>query len=252
MHENSLFFYTKKQLRDKPRVFKINKKYYLKQNNERKLHTGHRLQKLLYKITKNPIVYPTVPSSKVNLILFESNILEKMAKSGLNVPKVVYKTKNYYVMEDTGKNFVEIIEESNDKEKVNTLVKKALESLVELHKKGFAKGGSQLRNFTLKDNKVYMIDFEEEIEEKYVKELQIRDVILFLLSLEKYKVDYNLEEILDYYEKISKNVTTKTEIKKFFHSRRWIRFLNSKIFNKIRMNDVRDFLKLLEKCEHLQ
>ena len=103
----------------------------------------------------------------------------------------------------------------------------------------------------MKDNKVYMIDFEEEIEEKYVKELQIRDVIVFLLSLEKYKVDYDLKILLNYYEKLSKNTSAAKEIKKFFHFRRWLKFLNSKIFNKIRMKDVRDFLKLLEKCENL-
>lgn len=122
MQKNMQFIYTKEELKNKPRVFKINDDYYLKQNNERKLHTGHRLQKLLYEITKNPIVYPTVPSEKVNLTLFESEILEKLAKEGLNVPKVVYKTENYYIMENTGKTFVEIIK--NDKTKEDALVKK--------------------------------------------------------------------------------------------------------------------------------
>lgn len=122
MQENMQFIYTKEELKNKPRVFKINNDYYLKQNNERKLHTGHRLQKLLYVITKNPIVYPTVPSGKVNLTLLESEILEKLAKKGLNVPKVVYKTENYYIMENTGKTFVEIIK--TDKTKEDALVKK--------------------------------------------------------------------------------------------------------------------------------
>ena len=122
MQENMQFIYTKEELKNKPRVFKINDDYYLKQNNERKLHTGHRLQKLLYVITKNPIVYPTVPSGKVNLTLLESEILEKLAKKGLNVPKVVYKTENYYIMENTGKTFVEIIK--TDKTKEDALVKK--------------------------------------------------------------------------------------------------------------------------------
>lgn len=122
MQENIQFIYTKEELKNKPRVFKINDDYYLKQNNERKLHTGHRLQKLLYVITKNPIVYPTVPSGKVNLTLLESEILEKLAKKGLNVPKVIYKTENYYIMENTGKTFVEIIK--TDKTKEDALVKK--------------------------------------------------------------------------------------------------------------------------------
>ena len=122
MQENMQFIYTKEELKNKPRVFKINNDYYLKQNNERKLHTGHRLQKLLYVITKNPIVYPTVPSGKVNLTLLESEILEKLAKKGLNVPKVVYKTEDYYIMENTGKTFVEIIK--TDKTKEDALVKK--------------------------------------------------------------------------------------------------------------------------------
>ena len=103
----------------------------------------------------------------------------------------------------------------------------------------------------MKDNKVYMIDFEVEIAEKYVIELQMRDIIVFLLSLEKYKINYDLKALLDYYEKLSKNTYVTKEIKKFFHFRRVLKFLNSKIFNKIRMKDVRDFLKLLEKCENL-
>lgn len=80
MCEKTNFIYTKEELKNKPRVFKINEKYYLKQNNEVKLHIGHRLQKLFYKIRKEPLLYPTVLSKKQNPILFETERIEKFQK----------------------------------------------------------------------------------------------------------------------------------------------------------------------------
>lgn len=164
-------------------------------------------------------------------------------------------------MTDVGKSLVDLIEENREKvenrkeaeilEIENQYLMAAFETLINFHKKGFAQGGSQIRNFTKKGNKIYMIDFEENVNLKYHRFFQIRDVMIFLLSLEKYKIKYDLKELLDFYENKMNNHTIKAHIKIFFHKHRWVKFLNMKIFNKIRMKDVRDFLKLLEKVEKL-
>ncbi|GAB1464772.1 hypothetical protein MASR2M54_02720 [Aliarcobacter cryaerophilus] len=45
-------------------------------------------------------------------------------------------------------------------------------------------GGSQLRNFTFKDDKVFVLDFEESFETDVdIKTLQYRDFLLFCYHL---------------------------------------------------------------------
>ena len=51
----------------------------------------------------------------------------------------------------------------------------------------------------------------------------------------------------DIYSKISLNKNIFIELQGFLLKFRWIKFLNSSIFKKIRMKDVRDFIAIIEK-----
>ncbi|MDR2879102.1 MAG: hypothetical protein LBV03_04225, partial [Fusobacteriales bacterium] len=127
-------------------------------------------------------------------------------------------------------------------------IEKALEELSRLHYKNNAHGGSQIRNFTIKNEKISLIDFEEKIPEKYIDEFKIRDLLVFILSLQKAGFEPDVKNICEIYkEKTSKEVYE--ILRKFLVKYKWIYFLNSRIFSKIRMKDVRDFIAVIEKVD---
>ena len=66
-----------------PRVFKydINGEIvYVKKREKNKKHFGHILQSIIYKITKNPMLIPTVLSKNENEVLFEIKKILKLKK----------------------------------------------------------------------------------------------------------------------------------------------------------------------------
>ena len=245
-------FYTKKELENKPRVFEISLNSmdiaYLKQDNELKKHIGHSFQKLLYIITKNPMLMPTVLDE--NKTLFEVNKLEKLIQNGINVPKVIYSTDYYFIMEYVGEGIIDYINHNINESEI--ILKKLIQSLAMLHLKGFIHGGSQIRNFTIKNNQIYMIDFEENVKNEYFDDFKLRDLIIFILSLEKYRIPYEITTLLGYYNDASGDIDTNNKIKNFFNKYKWIKFINLNIFKKLRIKDVRDFVSVIEKVEKIK
>ena len=236
-------------LKSNPRVFKydINGKIvYVKKRERNKRHFGHILQNIIYKITKNPMLIPTVLSKNENEVLFETEKMLKLKNDEVNIPDILFSCEDYFVMSDTGESLKEHIK--SHIEKKNYYVEKALEELCRLHYKNNAHGGSQIRNFTIKNEKISLIDFEEKIPEKYIEEFKIRGILVFILSLQKAGFDPDIKKICEIYEeKTSKEVYE--DLRKFLVKYKWIYFLNSRIFSKIRMKDVRDFIAVIEKVD---
>ncbi len=195
-------------LKSNPRVFKYDingETVYVKKREKNKRHLGHILQNIVYKITKNPMLIPTVLSKSENEVLFEAGKILKLKNYEINVPDILFSCEDYFVMSDTGKNLKEYIK--SHIEKKNYYVEKALGELSELHRKNNAHGGSQIRNFTIKNEKISLIDFEEKIPEKYIDEFKIRDLLVFILSLQKAGFDPDVKKICKIYEeKTSKEV----------------------------------------------
>lgn len=237
-------------LKLKGRVFKYeinNELVYVKKREMNKKHIGHSLQNILYKITKNPMLIPTVLSKSENEVMFEVEKIKKLALSHVNVPKILFSNEEYFVMSDTGENLKEYIKLYRNKK--DFYIKKAIEVLADLHNKNFAHGGSQVRNFTIKNEIISLIDFEEKIPERYIREFQKRDILLFMLSLEKAGFSPNIKEICKFYEESSLNKNIYEELKDFLLKFKWIYFLKKPIFKKIKMKDVRDFISIIEKIE---
>ncbi len=246
-------FYTKKELEGKPRVFKILLNHgdiaYLKQDSEVKKHIGHSFQKFLYIITKNPMLMPTVLDKNENKTLFEVEKLKKLKQNEINVPKLIYSTDYYFIMEDVGDGVVDYIRSNvNETERI---LKELMQSLAKLHLKGFIHGGSQIRNFTIKTNQIYMIDFEENVRKEYFDDFKVRDLVIFILSLEKYKIPYNMITLLNYYNEVSGANDTDNKIVNFFSKYKWTKFINLKVFKKLRIKDIRDFVSVIEKVEKI-
>ena len=68
-------------LKSNPRVFKYDingETVYVKKREKNKRHLGHILQNIVYKITKNPMLIPTVLSKSENEVLFEAGKILKL------------------------------------------------------------------------------------------------------------------------------------------------------------------------------
>ena len=238
-----------KILKENPRVFEYlidGEKVYVKKREKNKKHLGHVFQEFAYKITKNPMLIPTVLSKNENEVLFEAEKIKKLKNDGINVPDILYSCEDFFVMSDTGESLKEHIKANISRK--DHYIEKALEELGRLHYKNYAHGGSQIRNFTIKNEKISLIDFEEKIPEKYIEDFKIRDLLVFILSLQKANFDPDIKKICRVYEeKTSKEVYE--DLRKFLLKYKWIYFLKSKIFSKIRMKDVRDFIAVIEKID---
>ncbi len=236
-------------LKENPRVFKYNidgETVYVKKREKNKKHLGHVFQEIIYKITKNPMLIPTVLSKNENEVLFEAEKIMKLKNDGINVPDILYSCEDFFVMSDTGESLKEYMKANITRK--DYYIEKAIEELCRLHYKNNVHGGSQIRNFTIKSEKISLIDFEEKIPEKYIDEFKIRDLLVFILSLQKANFDPDIKKICRLYEeKTSKEVYE--VLRKFLVKYKWIYFLNSRIFSKIRMKDVRDFIAVIEKVD---
>ena len=236
-------------LKENPRVFRYQidgENVYVKKREKNKKHLGHVFQELIYKITKNPMLIPTVLSKNENEVLFEAGKITELNNGGIHVPDILYSCDDFFVMSDTGESLKEHMKANIARK--DHYIEKAIEELCRLHYKNYAHGGSQIRNFTIKNEKISLIDFEEKIPEKYINEFKIRDILVFILSLQKANFDPDIKKICEIYEeKTSRGVYE--DLRKFLVKYKWIYFLKSRVFSKIRMKDVRDFIAVIEKVE---
>lgn len=180
-----------------------NQDFYLKRNIEKKLAAKKAmnfLQNFLADGLRIKTLAPTANTTQHST--HEADKIICLLKKGLKVPKVYYNCPEYFIMEDCGSRLKDILRSSNvDK---TFYLKEAMKNLSLLHNCGFAHGGSQIRNFTVKGNEVYMIDFEEKIPAKYLSSIQFRDVLVFLISIASLRCsDVDYHSILKVYEEHS-------------------------------------------------
>ena len=233
-------------------------KVYLKKREKQK-ELRHILQGILQKITREPMLIPSVLSASENEILFESNKIKELEKQGINVPHILEVTEKYFIMSDTGESLKDYVNDQIEKQKINDkyeqdifkerYIQRALDTLIKLHNTGNAQGGCQIRNFTIKDEVISLIDFEETIPKQHMKTFQKRDFLLLVLSLQRSGFNPDLKKLSDYYMANTEYKTLYSELREFLLKFKWLYFLEWKIFKKIRMKDVRDFLLIIKMAE---
>jgi tRNA A-37 threonylcarbamoyl transferase component Bud32 len=171
------------------------------------------LHKIAYMITKNPIVIPVENKTPQKALKFESSKLKLLHTLSIPVPRVIEITDNYFILEDCGPTMHRLISKrrlSNPSE----VLEKIITQLTLLHNMDQFHGGSQIKNFTYKDGKIYFIDFEESFSRSIkIEELQFRDLFLFLFSISKLNIEINYENLIKKYI----NLTKKTDVIEKFH-----------------------------------
>lgn len=221
------------------------KKIFVKKRRPQKTPFGVFALAMLHRLTGNPILVPPgrTPVSNVEM---EAGRLRELKEKGVRVPRVLHQEADYFVMSDAGVSLNLLLKDKPSDP--HGYVERAVRELRGLHEKGVAHGGAQIKNFTLLDDEIHLIDFETEIPPELVGEFQTRDLFLFILSLERRRQNpdplvlcrmYGGENWLDAFEKLRKAV----------RGLRIALVLDNRLLKSIRMHDVRDLISLIRKIE---
>jgi tRNA A-37 threonylcarbamoyl transferase component Bud32 len=210
------------------------------------------LHKIAYMLTKNPIVIPVENKTPQEALQFESSKLQLLHKLSIPVPKVIEITDNYFILEDRGPTIHRLISKgffSNPSEVLEqTIIQLAL-----LHNMDQFHGGSQIKNFTYTDEQIYFIDFEESFNKAIdIKELQFRDLFLFLFSISKLNIEIDYENLIKKYIDLTKK---KDVIEKFHTLTSKVNFLMKLVENKTIWNlidrDTKSVYRLLTQLKNI-
>lgn len=231
------------------RVFKCllgDETVYVKKSERTKRHFWHVLQGGLYKVFKDPLLIPTVLGKDEDDIQFQVDKMRRLKKNGIKVPDVVFVDKGYFIMSDCGECVKEYLK--LNPRQTDLVLNKACREMAKLHLKNFVHGGAQIKNFVVRQGVVSLIDFEEKIDTKFIEAFKVRDMLVFLLSLERGGFQTDIKRLCQVYHDIT-HKDIYADLKKFFKKYKWISFLNHKIFDFLSMKDVRAFLNLMNRFD---
>lgn len=242
-------------LENLPKVSKLlieGDEYYLKQNVDKKILKKRILffiQKIVSKVLSFHILSPT--ANIKNYSEHEAMKLTALKDSGLSVPEVFFSCPEFFILEDCGERLKDFLKKKEVTNKIAYL-KKAINSIANLHNLGFAHGGSQIRNFTIKNDTVYMIDFEEVIPKQHIDHIQVRDLLIFLISVNTLNIqNINYDELLKEYDKnSSKKEPMSHEIKKLISKVKFLSKLHEIGISKYLGKDIYNFSRLVHLLTH--
>ncbi|MCC8189911.1 MAG: hypothetical protein LIP77_04630 [Planctomycetes bacterium] len=216
---------------------------YVKKRRRNKNPVGWLAQTILYRLTDNLLVLPPRRLAGDN-VSFEAGVLRRLAANGLPVPEVLHVDEEYFVMSDVGQTLEIVLRE---RPADRDLIHRALAQLRRLHDSGFAHGGSQIKNLTVKDGVVHFIDFEEDIPEEHLGKFKIRDLFLFLLSLERNGHDPDLRALCRQYDG-SDDGPALQAICQALGKMRLVRLFDNSVFAGLSMRDIRSLSNLVRKA----
>lgn len=224
------------------------KKYWLKRARQTK---PNKIQKFFYKIFPFELLIPSLYKNAKEALEFETSKIEKFKTLGINVPNIAYKNDEFFVLEDCGESVNSFLRKDIKEDEFYYFVEKLLIELSKIHNLKQFHGGSQLRNFTYKDEEVFAIDFEESFSKEVdIKTLQYRDFLLFILSFTKIKevnfeIDYAF--IIEKYNELVNSEGIMKKLKNFSKKISFFIWLSDIYFiKKILGSDVKNFFKLFK------
>ena len=173
------------------------------------------LHHLAWRVTKLPLLVPVARQKPADALRHESGKLQRLEKIGIPVPRVVLVTEEYFVMNDSGPSAHAVLREGGIEDPI-ILYEELFRQLGRLHSFGEYHGGSQVRNFTYRNDTLHFIDFEENFPETIpIETLQFRDLFLLLFSLVKDRHPADYRVLVDLYTQSSGNDWAVTELKAF-------------------------------------
>lgn len=212
----------------------------------------HRLLSLVTYLIPVPIFYPTVVSDSGSGLLEEASRLRLFAKKGIAVPEIVASTSNYLATKNAGFTLQKYLEQANSTEDKLRLLKMAFDALIQLHLAQLCHGRPFLRDMTLHDNNVFLLDLEENpLAVMSLEQAQARDIWLFLNNAARYCLDKNVLTSLFNSNQASISTATLASLKQMVFILKPCRFFIEHALFFIKSKDVRCAIqanKALEQC----
>lgn|GEM_PF-773222 len=196
-------------------VFKFEldeKSYWIKRARPSDSSFFHRV---FYSLFKMKGMMPAQKKTKEETVYFEVNKLIYFKSLNIPVPEVVACNKEFFVIEDSGTTIRDYVKKTNLTDtQLNEVLGKTVQLIATIHNKSQYHGGSQIRNYTIKDGMIFAIDFEDSFSDKHeLKQLQYRDFFLFLVSLSELKREIDYSKIINIYKELTNNTTIDKELK---------------------------------------
>ncbi len=202
-------------------------------------------QRLIYAATRFPLAVPPGPAPENN-VAFEAERLRQAREKGIPVPAVLHLDERYCVLEDAGTPLHSYLKARP--EEAEALIGRAAEALRRLHDRGLAHGGTQLKNITVRDGRILFIDLEENIPGDRLELFQLRDLFLFLFSLEKNGYNPDLRRICAAYG-AERGGEVPERLAGALRRFRPLRLVNAGCFDRWTLRDIRPLAALAGKAD---
>lgn len=206
---------------------------------------GKFFQRILYRLTGNILIQPPLQPVSGSTD-HEAGMLRRLAGLGMNVPRILHHGDGYFVMESVGPSLEQVLRD-RPAEKAY-YVELAARELRRLHDLGLAHGGAQIKNLLVRDGSIYFIDFEERIPAERVGAFQIRDLFLFLFSLERSGAGPDMHSVCSAYggdraDEISE------KMRSLIRGLGAVKIFDNPLFGAMTLRDIRAVAALVRKCE---
>lgn len=149
------------------------------------ISSWHALLALLHLLTGNPLLAPTVVRDPKASLAHEVHRLKEWAALGVNVPRVLWESEEAIALEDSEQALLRALESDGiTKAERAAILEQASRQLADLHNQGLYHSRPAIKDMTLKEGRVYLLDFEEDLEGVMeAHKAIVRDAILYLHSL---------------------------------------------------------------------
>jgi tRNA A-37 threonylcarbamoyl transferase component Bud32 len=152
---------------------------WIKQYNESKVRTWHRIQRAVTSLIPIGIFKTTV--SDFNSLTGEAIRLRKFREKDIPVPEVIYARPGLCAVYDVGGGFREKLRSIDNPNERLSLLKQATLNLANMHQAGLCHGRPLLKDMTWDNGVIYFIDLEEDpLRVMSLAQAQARDIWLFL------------------------------------------------------------------------
>lgn len=208
---------------------------------------------IAYRLMKNPVLTPAKRYSATQSLNHEASKIKAIKQHFEYVPEIIYSNDDFMVMLDSGTDLRSLVKkgEKNESE-MKEILNRALELLAALHNLGYYHGGSQIKNFTYKEDALCMIDFEEDFESNDIKSLQFRDLFLFLISTTRTSLEIDHKTFIQHYIELTSNEDFIDRFKLLLKQVSFVSKIldNDAILNKMG-KDTKSVYRLIKKIEDL-
>ncbi|CAG9001168.1 MAG: hypothetical protein CENE_03185 [Candidatus Celerinatantimonas neptuna] len=172
--------------------------------------------KMFYRLSRLKVLIPVEHKTAHQSLEFEVSKLKSLAAIDVPVPRVVGHDTQFLFLKDTGTDLRQYLKnnELSQTHKEKTIIQ-ALMVLCQIHNSGNYHAGAQIKNYTISEQGISAIDFEDSFANCYsLEDIQFRDFFLFLFSLTTISNDVIYQEAIDVYLSKTGNENIKVRLKK--------------------------------------